>query len=151
MVTKTSVYRFKTPPCVRSIRPRVCTTRTCVETHVRVVPACTGTFSMHTRRRFAWTPGGFSACHTTSHNNVTTRQHDNTQQSTTQHKAALSSHTQHNTARTFKTQTWATEHNATQLTPNPHRTHTRPTLPHTNTTGQHPHRWFTCAVTVFSN
>ena len=24
--------------------PSVCTTRTCVETHVRVVPACTGTF-----------------------------------------------------------------------------------------------------------
>ena len=27
----------------------------CVETHVRVVPVTTGTFSMYTRKRFGWT------------------------------------------------------------------------------------------------
>ena len=45
------VCPLKTSPCVRAPRAHV-------ETHVRVVPAWTGTFWMYTRARFEWTHGG---------------------------------------------------------------------------------------------
>ena len=76
-----SVCTFKTSLCVPAPRAHV-------STHVRVVPAYTGTFWMHTRRRF-WThtrvfPRFFSACrntqtHTRTHTHTHQQQHHNTQ------------------------------------------------------------------------
>ena len=56
--------RSKRPPCVDSkTSPCMPATRAHVETHVRVVPACTG--------RFESTHGDFSASHGTHHDHTT--------------------------------------------------------------------------------
>ena len=78
----------KRPPCVDSkTSPCVPAPREHVSTHVRVVPAYTVTFWMHTRRRF-WVDTrsfhGATQTHTTTNDNTTTTttQHHNTQHHT---------------------------------------------------------------------
>ena len=92
-VSKTSVFRCKTSPCVPAPRPHVVT-------HVRVVPVDTGTFlNLHTEV--------FSACqaapHTTPHTHHTT---PHTPHNTTQHNTQHNTHTQHhNTQHHTETET----------------------------------------------
>ena len=64
------------------------TTRTCVSTHVRVVPVHTGTFWTYTRGRVEWTHGvskrvtHWHTQHNTTQHNTTTTPHDNRERQT---------------------------------------------------------------------
>ena len=94
-VSKTSVFRCKTSPCVPAPRPHVVT-------HVRVVPVDTGTFlNLHTEV--------FSACqaapHTTPHTHHTTPHtpHNTTHTHTHTHTTHTTQH--HNTQHHTETET----------------------------------------------
>ena len=74
MKTRLRVHVQNVPICTD-------TTRTHVETCVRVVPVQTGTFCSYTRRRAEWTHGFFFlASHTRQHNTIP---HDTTTHNTT--------------------------------------------------------------------
>ena len=77
-VSKTSVCRFKTSPCVPAPRPHVVT-------HVRVVPVHTGTFWIYTRRFFLRAKPRHTPHHTHTQHNTTQHKTHHTHHTTPQH------------------------------------------------------------------